>query len=91
MTTPPITIDLEYRGIPEAAAAFLFRTEAGPVLIESQHPYANHVLRFAKAWSELPHLRMSSCLPTCDGSLVAFNWFTSVFVTKKTGFWVELS
>ncbi len=35
MTTPPITIDLEYRGIPEAAAAFLFRTEAGPVLIES--------------------------------------------------------
>lgn len=35
MTTSPITIDLEYRGIPEAAAAFLFHTEAGPVLIES--------------------------------------------------------
>jgi glyoxylase-like metal-dependent hydrolase (beta-lactamase superfamily II) len=35
MTTPPITIDLAYRGIPEAAASFLFRTEDGPVLVES--------------------------------------------------------
>ena len=35
MTTPPVIIDLEYRGIPEAAASFLFRTEDGPVLVES--------------------------------------------------------
>ncbi|MAB72785.1 MAG: MBL fold hydrolase [Planctomycetaceae bacterium] len=35
MTPPPITIDLAYRGIPEAAASFLFRTEDGPVLVES--------------------------------------------------------
>ena len=35
MTTSPITIDLEYRGIPEAAASFLFRTDEGPVLLES--------------------------------------------------------
>lgn len=35
MTTPPVTIDLQYRGIPEAAASFLFHTDEGPVLLES--------------------------------------------------------
>lgn len=35
MSESPVTIDLKYRGVPEAVASFLFRTEEGPVLVES--------------------------------------------------------